>query len=97
MEIAKAILFKTSGMMLDATPKNGKTYTLKEMQSMVNGLIQVIDLSPAVNALMVMNEEGKLLELPLNVNATRIFRMAFEGTDDFVVGDVLICKKNQMN
>ena len=41
---------------------------------------------------MVINEEGKLLNLPYNAVATEAFRMAFQPTDDFIVGDALLCE-----
>jgi hypothetical protein len=62
--------------------------TLKFLQNIVGGYIQIIHF-PDGNA-MVMNEEGKLDGLPENVKATKLFREAFPGTEDFVVGDVLL-------
>ena len=41
---------------------------------------------------MVINEEGKLLNLPYNAVATEAFRMAFQPTDDFIAGDALLCE-----
>lgn len=44
---------------------------------------------------MVINEEGKLENLPLNELATAIYqKQVCEG--DFIVGDVLICKNEEV-
>lgn len=48
-----------------------ETYTkeicgLKEMQELVGGYIQIVPLSDTEPVLAVMNEEGKLLDLPYN-------------------------------
>lgn len=47
------------------------------------------------NDLIIFNDEGKLMELPYNENATEIYQeRVYEG--DFLVGDVLICKDSEM-
>lgn len=47
--------------------------------------------------LMVVNEDGKLLKLPVNHKATEIFLKEFFPRKDIIVGDVLICDKNQVS
>lgn len=70
-------------------PENHDHFTLEELQGMVGGFIEILDCG---NWYMVVNEEGKLLGLPVNQMATIFFRQ-FHATVDFLVGDVLVCRK----
>ena len=82
---------KADGNVVEVSPKNaGKCFTLEELKSIVGGWIECINISP--KQVMVINEEGKLLNLPYNAVATEAFRMAFQPTDDFIVGDALLCE-----
>lgn len=69
---------------------------MEELQAIVGGLIELIYLPN--NELMVINEEGKIDGLPYNENATKLCSIVFReaGCFDFIVGDVLICKEEQM-
>lgn len=85
-----AKLIKTSGEVINVTPKNeGKPFTLEELKEYVGGWIECIYLNK--HQVMVINEEGKLLNLPYNTIATEAYRLAFQPTNDFIVGDALIC------
>lgn len=44
---------------------------------------------------MVINDEGKLINLPHNENATTLYRICLD-TIDFIVGDVLVCHTNRI-
>lgn len=82
---------KADGNVVEVSPKNeGKCFTLEELKSFVGGWIECISVSPT--QVMVINEEGKLLNLPYNAVATEAFRMAFQPTDDFIVGDAILCE-----
>ena len=78
---------------VDVSPKNGTDFTLEELQSFVGGYIEVLPLGET--HLMVINEEGKLNGLPINVRATHLFRLAYE-TNDCIVGNALICKASEI-
>lgn len=82
-----AQVLMTDGIVLKAEPKNGTDFLLEELQQIVGGYIEVLYLSKS--QIMVVNEEGKLLGLGLNYNATLAAQMA--GIDDIIVGDVLVC------
>jgi hypothetical protein len=85
---------KADGSVKDVTPKKkGECFTLEELKSFVGGWIETIFVSPT--QVMVINEEGKLKNLPFNLAATEIFRLAFQPTDDFIVGDALLCELNK--
>ena len=63
------------------------TPTLKEAQDFVGGMVECITFPNG--DLLIVNEEGKLMQLPLNPEATLLWRMTFTkdkyvfGYDDF--------------
>lgn len=88
-----AVVIKTDGTMDALYPKNNKVFTLEEQKSVVGGYIEIVQLTE--DYLMVINEEGRLLNLPINVIATRVYR-ASRNTEDFIVGNVLICSNKEI-
>ena len=82
-------IIKTDGTRQPVQPANGSDFTLKEMQAIVGGYIELVELDG--NTTMVVNEEGKLIPLSLNLEASRIFRAHHPASKDFIVGDVLVC------
>ena len=70
-------------------PKNGKKFSLAELQSFVGGYVERLRLDSGQH--MWLNEDGKSMGLPLNVIANIL---AHEETgiapEDYIVGDVLI-------
>lgn len=82
-----ATLIKSTGEEIEISPAAGKHYKLKELQQLVGGYIETLPV--ATDQLMIVNEEGKLMNLPINKRATEI---AIENCIlDVIVGDVLIC------
>lgn len=75
--------------MRDIQPANGQEFQLEELQKIVGGFIEVLYLQ---NALMILDEEGKLKNKPTNKLATQIWRT--EGGLDPIVGTVVICKSH---
>ena len=77
-----------------------KTPTLKEAQAFVGGLVECVTWPNG--DLLIVNEEGKLMGLPLNPEATLLWRMTFTkdkyvtGYDDFVVGPAIYIKKHAL-
>ena len=73
------------------------TPTLKEAQDFVGGMVECITFPNG--DLLLLNEEGKLMQLPLNPEATTLWRATFTkdkyafGYDDFVVGPAILIKK----
>ena len=71
--------------------------TLKAAQDFVGGYVEGITL-PNGDYLLV-NEEGKLKDLPLNPEATALWKATFDndqyitGRNDFVVGPAILIKK----
>jgi hypothetical protein len=60
--------------------------SLETVQKLVGGILQVIDFTPSLSAWM--NEEGKLMQLPVNLSATKVWEFFF-GFSDVLVGDVV--------
>jgi hypothetical protein len=65
---------------------------VKELKEIVGGYIEVVNLG---DDYMVVNEEGKLIGLPFNLNATRVYQISTK-IGEHIVGDVLVCPKNQI-
>ena len=74
--------------------------TLKSAQEFVGGMVQGIEFPNG--DYMIMNEEGKLMGLPLNPEATTLWRATFDndnfitGRKDFVVGPAILIKKDAL-
>lgn len=87
--IMKAKLLKTNLDVIEVTPKNGMDFSLEELRGFVGGFIEIVPLSPS--QIMVINEEGKLNDLPVNALATNALYLAMGDFCDVIVGDALIC------
>jgi hypothetical protein len=68
-------------------PANGKLFTLPELQKIVGGYIEIAQTDSAL--MMVLNEEGKLMGLPVNVIASALYRYR---STDHIVGNVLLAE-----
>jgi hypothetical protein len=80
----QALLISTEGKLDFAKPKNG-VFNLKELQSLVQGFIEIYPIRMP-NHLVIVNEEGLIHKMPFN----RLAELAF-GIE--AVGPVLICPK----
>ena len=73
---------------------------LKAAQEFVGGYVEGITFPNG--DYLIINEEGKLKNLPLNVEATKLWRATFTkdkyafGYDDFVVGPAILIKANAL-
>jgi len=74
--------------------------TLKSAQKFVGGLVQGIEFPNG--DYMIVNEESKMLNMPLNPEATALWRMTFTedkylwGYDDYVCGPAILIKKKAL-
>ena len=74
--------------------------TLKEAQVFVGGYVEGISFPNG--DYLIINEEGKLIGLPLNPEATALWRATFDndnyitGRKDFVVGPAILIKKQAL-
>ena len=73
---------------------------LKTAQDFVGGMVECITFPSG--DLLIVNEEGKLMQLPLNPEATMLWRITFDndnyvtGRKDFVVGPAIYIKKHAL-
>lgn len=88
-----ALIYKANGEREVVSPDNGKDFKLEQLQKIVGGYIEVLEISD--DEIMVVNEEGKLLDLAYNQDATYLYRKHRQ-SNEYIVGDVLVCKKNEV-
>ena len=73
---------------------------LESAQKFVGGMVQGIEFPNG--DYMIMNEEGKLMQLPLNPEDTTLWRATFTkdkylfGYDDWVAGPAILIKKDAL-
>jgi hypothetical protein len=76
----------------DGTTEEFNDNSLDGLQKAVGGYIQII---PTLDGkIMVLNEEGKMNDLPYNKKATE---MANIFPNDYIVGDVVIAEENEID
>ena len=84
----KAQIIKTTGEVIEVEPNNKSDFSLKEMQDIVGGYIEIVHLGN--RKCMVVNEDGVYMNLPLNHKASNMYQR------NVILGDVLICNSNQI-
>jgi Domain of unknown function (DUF3846) len=92
-----ALILRTDGSEEEVSPASGRTFSLEELQTIVGegtdegrGYIEIVPCKDKKH-IIVLNEEGKLLGLPINARASELadldrLRKAMESTL-IVVGD----------
>jgi hypothetical protein len=78
-----ALLIKSGGEKLSITPENGVFFTLKELQSYVGGYLEMLLTND--DRTLIINEEGKLKNLEINDEATKLI------VEKVIVGNVVVC------
>ena len=81
-------LLMVDGTSKQVAPKNGTDYSLDELQGFVDGLIEIVS-SPNGEQIMVLNEEGLLLDLEINHEASMLYHECGY-RDGLIVGNVLV-------
>jgi len=76
-------------------PRDGKKFTLEELQTMVGGFIEIVIL-PRGNGHVTayVNEDGKFAALAYNTKATEIYGRA---PSDYIVGPMVIVSTEHEN
>ena len=73
----------------------------KAVSKFVGGMVECVSFPNG--DLLLLNEEGKLMGLPLNLEATAIWKDTFDndnyitGRKDYVVGPAILIKKQALN
>lgn len=91
-----ATLYRANGTSTVVHPA-GKKWTLDELQKLVGGYIELM---PGMKRLrMLMNEDGKLQQLPKNYAATELVHRELSGQVlrylPEIVGDVVVLDKGE--
>ena len=86
--VPQAVVVKTDGTAQLVPCDASKTLSLDKLHDLVGGNIEVIRASRIAPLIMIINEEGRLLNLPLNKNATA-WQSAIHGCQQ-IVGDVVV-------
>jgi hypothetical protein len=84
----QAFIYSANGEIVPILPNNNKHFELSELQSIVEGYIEIIRLNDG--RLMIVNEEGKILNLNHNENASKLIQTK----EDFICGNVLVTPSN---
>lgn len=93
-------LIKEDGQVLEVKPANGKDFSLAELQEYVKGPIEVVCIQNAEGENekpVICNEEGKLIGMEPNIEATR----RWLGDDrkkwhDVLYGPVVVCEYSEL-
>jgi hypothetical protein len=83
-----ARIIKAHGSITEYRPKNGDTFALEELQTIVGGYIEVV--RTRTGELLIVNEDGLSLQLPFNSLASSYYGGS-------IVGDVVICTPDEID
>ena len=86
-----ATLYEPSGHDSEYTPRNGKKFTLAELQALVGGYIEMVRIpGDAGGRVFFVNEEGMLRKLRPNVRASQI-------AGQLLVGNAVLCSPKEVD
>ena len=92
----KAILVRPDRSIESIEPENGKDFQLKELYKLIEcDLIEIIYHDKLINGkeyIIIIDEEGKLKESPINYIVTSFWNVS----RDFIVGNAIICPKEML-
>lgn len=90
MDFRQAYHITTAGEVNAISPANGKDFQLEEVQKIVGGYIEVVQITPDVIA--IVDEEGKIKRKEPNPLATIIVNSAGGiWRNDYIAGEMIIC------
>ena len=79
----KALLMRANGSTVWITPK-GRKFAYEELKALVGGLIERVEVGRNMD--LIANEEGQLLGLPWNEQASML-------SGHYIVGDVVVLRR----
>ena len=98
-----AQVFYTNGDIKTIEPKNGTDFTLEELNEHIDGYIEAIairdpeELLKGEDLLMLIDEDGKLKNLPANLNASRFAHNTQSiQVNDYIVGNAILCRRSEL-
>ena len=83
-----AHVYYPNGDFQETQPNNGSTFELEELQEVVGGYIEIVRLNDG--RIIIVNEDGLSLNLPVNIEATNILRRD-HSTTEYIVGTAIVC------
>lgn len=86
-------LITPRGLKQEAAPKDGTAFSITELQDMVDGFVEIVDLD---DCLLVYDVDGAWKDKLFNPEATRLLRRAHREDKDFggfVAGNAVVCHK----
>ena len=83
-----AHVYYPNGDFQETQPNNGSTFELEELQEVVGGYIEIVRLNDG--RIIIVNEDGLSLNLPVNIEATNILRRD-HSTTQYIVGNAIVC------
>lgn len=93
-------VYKATGEIYEISPKNGTDFQCDEIQEVVGGHFEMVShiKKDGTREYMFVNEEGKLIGLELNFEASYLFEKWHDGLfSDNIAGDVLVCDAELVN
>jgi len=92
-----AVLFRADGTRATLTPASPAGFSLSQLQALIGGYLEMLplpsppSLPPGGRLVLFLDEEGKLKDRPLNVDATALAH-AYDALSlyDYLAGDVLM-------
>ena len=93
-----ALLLRADGTQEPVMPANGKDFKLAELQKLVFGYVEVVNMPGEL--ILVVNDDGKG-RLPVNQQASNVWYHAYEGQDvdfagDYIAGDAVLMHTSMM-
>ena len=86
-----ATLYEPSGRDSEYTPRNGKNFTLADLQALVGGYIEMVRIpGDAGRRVFFVDEEGRLKKLKPNVRASHV-------AGQLVVGNAVLCSPKEVD
>lgn len=92
----KATVYEADGRVFEIEPNDGKHFTLKEMQGIVGGTIDIQRL-PKDGKIIIVNDNGFGEGLPVNEKASEVWRRNYPIAEyphnnlEQLVGNVIVC------
>lgn len=90
-----ATFISVDGSEREVQPKNGKHFTLEELQEYAGGYIEMVRLPSG--GWLVFDEDGKMKDLPRNDRATPMGHACGIADNDYIVGNVLVAKSTEID
>ena len=91
----KAIFVNTDKESEIINPKNNKDFKYKELTDLIKGNLEIVNLT-GIGKILILDEEGKIKNLPINEVATTLYKTNYLNTEDIIVGNVIICNPNMV-